>query len=514
MDKIGVDDSSSASSCSSMGHHRTHALRLGPSSSSGHPYQAPAATNSPTTTLRYSNSAKNGLKYCKKPQEFHEKLSISRQWFTNFDDDEKNVFLRELLALCGSSQIHVLSSLLEPRLHQYCPPNCQDPFVSLPFHVAIKILSFLDPVSLCRCVQVCRCWRKLCEEQKLWKTLCNQPRDYRLSSFNAEEQHKKKFTDVDGTVRWRNIFAERYRWWRNWNKGRCVVRTFEGHTQGISCVQFDEDHIVSGSSDSTIKVWDIRTNNPLAVMNLTGHSATVRCLQLDGNHLASGSSDNTLKVWDLSLNNSWSSIACKVTMVGHLNSVRCLQMDDTKIVSGSYDTTLKLWDLNTGQCRSTLRGHDEAVLCLQFDDRKIVSGSADNTIKIWDLVSGQCILTLHNAHQNAVTCLQFDERRIVTGSLDCTIKFWDVRTGRWLNTLDWMQHEGHTGVIRCLQADSWRIVSAADDKTLKVWNLHTGKRIITLKSHTDGVTCLQFSDLRIVSGSYDKTVKLWDFSIC
>lgn len=56
-------------------------------------------------------------------------------------------------------------------------------------------------VSLCRCVQVCRCWRKLTEEPKLWKSLCNQPRDYRLSSTVAEKDHMNKFTENDGTVK-------------------------------------------------------------------------------------------------------------------------------------------------------------------------------------------------------------------------------------------------------------------------------------------------------------------------
>ena len=31
------------------------------------------------------------------------------------------------------------------------------------------------------------------------------------------------------------------------------MRTFEGHTGGVSCVQFDETRIVSGSHDKTIK---------------------------------------------------------------------------------------------------------------------------------------------------------------------------------------------------------------------------------------------------------------------
>ena len=87
------------------------------------------------------------------------------------------------------------------------------------------------------------------------------------------------------------MFADRYRLKRNWLKGFCTVRTFEGHSQGkddkttnfyllftllsltlfvclsicmlvclshiptgISCVQFDDTRIVSGSWDKTIKV--------------------------------------------------------------------------------------------------------------------------------------------------------------------------------------------------------------------------------------------------------------------
>lgn len=65
---------------------------------------------------------------------------------------------------------------------------------------------------------------------------------------------------------------------------------------GISCVQFDDTRIVSGSSDKTIKVWNIRTNSPWGVQTLTGHFGTVRCLILDGNRLVSGSTDKTIKV--------------------------------------------------------------------------------------------------------------------------------------------------------------------------------------------------------------------------
>ncbi|CAG5133136.1 unnamed protein product [Candidula unifasciata] len=448
----------------------------------------------------------NGIK----PQEFKERFVLMKKWFSECNDGQKNLVMKGLLGLCEWPQLHLLSVYMSKELHHGCPSNCEDLITWLPRDLALKVMSYLDPVSLCHAAQVCRVWRQLAEDQSLWCRFCCQTK-WRLSKA---AEHKQVISHMcpEGSIQWKNVFAERFRLRNNWLKGRCTVRTFEGHLQGISCVQFDDSRIVSGSSDKTIKVWNMRTNAPWSVQTLMGHHGTVRCLYLEGNRLVSGSCDKTIKVWDLSTQDSWSSIACKVTMVGHTDTVRCLQADDDKVISGSYDTTLKIWDLKSGTLRRTLRGHQASVLCVHFSETKIVSGSADKTIKVWSY-DGSCMMTLRG-HQDAVTCLMFDSTRIVSGSLDHNLKFWDIHTGECLNTIDWKKAEGHTDVVRCLQADSWRVVSAADDKTIKVWNLATGERLVTLRNHTDGVTCLQFNDFIIVSGSYDKSVKLWDFSCC
>lgn len=446
------------------------------------------------------------------PLEFKQRIQEIKNWFTEFNDDQKNLVFKALLEESRQSQMHFLSSLMEGRLHSGCQPNCQDPFSWLPEIVSFTILSYLDPINLCRASSVNRRWNELANDPSLWRHLSVVVK-WRMSKASEPKQTLTfKATDDNNYIDWKGLFADRFRLQNNWIKGRCNIRTFEGHTQGVSCVQFDETRIVSGSSDKTIKLWNIRTNSPWAVQTLVGHSGTVRCLHLDGNRLVSGSTDRTIKVWDLSSQQSWASIACKVTMVGHVDTVRCLKVDADKVISGSYDKTLKVWDIKTGACRRTLRGHEAAVLCMQFDDLKIVSGSCDKTIKVWTF-DGDCIMTLQG-HQDAVTCLQFDETRIISGSLDCTLRFWDVHKGQLIKTIDWKASEGHTRVIRCLQADSWRVVSASDDKTIKVWNLETGQRLATLRNHTDGVTCLQFNDKMLVSGSYDKTVKLWNFNCC
>ena len=65
---------------------------------------------------------------------------------------------------------------------------------------------------------------------------------------------------------------------------------------GISCVQFDDTRIASGSYDKTIRVWDIKSDESDVVLTLAGHSGTVRCLNLNGNRLVSGSVDRSIKV--------------------------------------------------------------------------------------------------------------------------------------------------------------------------------------------------------------------------
>ncbi|XP_066935422.1 F-box and WD repeat domain-containing 11-B-like [Clytia hemisphaerica] len=442
------------------------------------------------------------------PPLFKKRADVMMQWFSGFSNEQKNIFIQKILESSELPQMHMLSLKMENNLHKNCPLNCRDMLQWLPENVVYQILDQLDPISLSNACQVNRVWHEYGMHHHLWKKFCRHP-DYQLSSQRQREQILK-FTNVNGTVRWREVFVERYCLRRNWMTGRCKVKTLTGHTQGVSCVQFDQSRIVSGSSDKTIRVWDLTSSSQDPVLHLVGHSGTVRCLQLIGNRLVSGSTDTTIKVWDLSVGSDWNMAGCRVTMIGHFDTVRCLQVDADKVISGSYDKTLKVWDLKTGNCKLTLRGHSEAVLCVQFDDQKIVSGSSDKTIKVWSLFTGVCLSTFQG-HDDAVTCLQFNHSHVISGSLDCTLKFWNLHSGKCIGTIDWIRSEGHTRVVRCLQADRWKIVSAGDDKTLKIWCLESGERFVTLHKHTDGVTCLRFDDFMIVSGSYDKTVKVWDF---
>jgi hypothetical protein len=158
-------------------------------------------------------------------------------------------------------------------------------------------------------------------------------------------------------------------------------------------------------------------------MTLRGHSSSVGsvCLSADGSRIISGSVDSTIKIWNAATG------ACEMSLEGHNDSVRsvCISVDGSRIISGSKDKTINIWNAATGACEMSLEGHSSIVesVCLSADGIRIISGSYDNTIKIWNAATGACEMTLRG-HRHWVTsvCLSADESRIISGSWDETIK--------------------------------------------------------------------------------------------
>ena len=78
-----------------------------------------------------------------------------------------------------------------------------------------------------------------------------------------------------------------------------LVNTLTGHSVFVYSVAFSPDGktLASGSTDTTIKLWDVATGRSIAT--LTGHSYWVNSVAFspDGKTLASGSRDNTIKLW-------------------------------------------------------------------------------------------------------------------------------------------------------------------------------------------------------------------------
>jgi F-box/WD-40 domain protein MET30 len=353
---------------------------------------------------------------------------------------------------------------------------------------------------------------------------------------------------------WKEVYKDRFKVGTNWKYGRYSTKIFKGHTNGVMCLQFDDQILVTGSYDATVKIWDIKTGQE--IRTLVGHTQGIRCLQFDDSKLITGSLDNSIKVWN------WRTGQLIKTLHVHTNGVIGLHMADKLLASGSSDNTIMVHDFKSFS-RIRLQGHTDWVNSVKLDppSRTLLSASDDMTVKLWDLDTHKCIRT-YEGHVGQVQQVlplphefEIDENEFVananndnsdtaslasdsasmsfhkrvtsstetsffqddpdrpnppsymlTGSLDGTIRLWHVPSGRCVH-----RFFGHVEGIWSLAADSLRLVSGAEDKTIKIWDPRTGQHERTLTGHTGPVTCVGLSDERVVSGSEDGTVRVHCF---
>ncbi|MCR4321230.1 MAG: NB-ARC domain-containing protein [Candidatus Brocadiaceae bacterium] len=256
-----------------------------------------------------------------------------------------------------------------------------------------------------------------------------------------------------------------------------TLHTLEGHTREVSTVSLTPDgrRAVSGSGDSTLRVWDVESGQWLRT--LEGHTGSVHAVSLmpNGCRAVSGSRDGTLRVlrvWNVE------SGQCLRTLEGHTGMVTAVSLtpDGRRAVSGSWDKTLRVWDVESGQCLHTLKGYTgwvEAV-SLTPDGRCAVSGSMGE-LRVWNVESGQCLRTLEG-HSEFVSAVS---GRIWDGTLPV----------RDVESLQLCTLEGHTGGVGAvsLTPDGRCAVSGSSDKMQRVWDVESGQWLRTLEGHTGSV---------------------------
>jgi F-box and WD-40 domain protein 1/11 len=227
------------------------------------------------------------------------------------------------------------------------------------------------------------------------------------------------------------------------------------HQASILCLDFDSDILVTGSSDRTCIVWNVR-NNYTPIKRLTHHAGAVLDVCFDSQHIVSCSKDTTICIWDRETSTTLRRLS------GHKGPVNAVQMRGNLIVSTSGDALIKLWNLESGRCIREFAGHERGLACVQFseDSRLILSGGNDHIIRVWDANTGECIREL-SGHNRLVRSLHLDtaNQRVISGSYDHTVKVFDLSTGHLISDL---QNWTDTWVLSS-KADYRRMICTSQD---------------------------------------------------
>ena len=74
-----------------------------------------------------------------------------------------------------------------------------------------------------------------------------------------------------------------------------------GHTNAVNCICVLDIYLASGSTDKTIKIWDIR--NGTCIDTLVGHTGQVNAIisfsEAKERLICSGSNDKSIIIWNV-----------------------------------------------------------------------------------------------------------------------------------------------------------------------------------------------------------------------
>ena len=173
-----------------------------------------------------------------------------------------------------------------------------------------------------------------------------------------------------------------------------MKNTLYGHNVSIySMIELNNNDLVSGSCDSTIKIWNtndwsvkftfnftigcisglvqlkngnlvtLNTNTFMIIINPFKGSLIQKLIlqivlgtmiQLSNEDLSIGNIISQVRIYDSVI------VKPKNTLVGHLLDIqRIVQLDNNDLVSSSWDNTTRIWDWNTKSLNYNLTGHTE-----------------------------------------------------------------------------------------------------------------------------------------------------------
>lgn len=320
---------------------------------------------------------------------------------------------------------------------------------------------------------------------------------------------------------------------------------FKGHRDGVTCVSLHESEsfLVTGSSDSTLRVYDIELNVQVAL--LRGHTHSVNGVGWWNDQIVSGSSDMSIRIWgSLNKQNSldFDQFSTIKILVGHDHSVSRLVIRSNTMISVSRDTTVKFWDLEQKICKRTLADpRQEWLRAVDANENYVLVAGNDNRVWVYDYIklmsssregkngeklAEECLITDFPAHENVIEsvsisqAVQSDKKKLaylgvpaehicVTSSRDKLVKVFNFMKGDCI--LSFSGHANWVKGVRLIAEKGW-VLSAGEDKTLRIWSIPKKKQIY-LKSgcHSHFLTDVEFDLTRmmILSTSVDKTCKLW-----
>ncbi|KAG1725059.1 uncharacterized protein EDB91DRAFT_1267593 [Suillus paluster] len=295
----------------------------------------------------------------------------------------------------------------------------------------------------------------------------------------------RTFKDHTGTVFAVAVFPDRRRMvtgsydktLRLWDlQTGAVLKKMEGHRDKLRglAVSRNGRMIASGDTGGEFMAWHGETGEPLTKEVIRAHSSYISSMDfsLDGTTLVSGSGDTTTKLWNTK---TWqvegNPIKCS-------NSVRCVRYSPSGEHLGiATDTHIEIYkSYGTRERVAIFKGHTKCnwSLVWTLDSKRLLSGGdeKDPTIREWDTSNWQQVGGPWTGHTHHVYNIAIHPagRYIASASDDNHVRLWQLSDQR---TIAIFQHSSATACVTFSMSGK-HILSGGGDTMISEWEAPKG----------------------------------------
>ncbi|XP_017084121.2 bromodomain and WD repeat-containing protein 3 isoform X2 [Drosophila eugracilis] len=322
-----------------------------------------------------------------------------------------------------------------------------------------------------------------------------------------------------------------------------LLRRTVGHLSSVYCVLFDRTgrYIITGADDLLIKIWSAADGRLLATLRGASSEITDIAINLDNTMLAAGSLDHILRVWDMQTTSPIAVLSAHTGMITSVNFCPSPRSDLKYLVTTSTDGSIAFWQYSTPrgqkitfapkptQYHEKLRPGQAQMMCTTFSPGGIflAAGSADHHVRVYMMgEDGPKRILETEAYTDAVDSVQWSHRglRFISGSKDGTAHIWTFESQQWKSAKLCMTERLHSCpepeegkrlkvTMVAWDASDKYVITAVNDFTIKIWDSKSAKLHRVLRGHKDELYVLESNprdEYVLLSAGHDGQVFLWD----
>lgn len=175
-----------------------------------------------------------------------------------------------------------------------------------------------------------------------------------------------------------------------WNATSGAYRSqYRGRNKKLRALAAWKSFVISAGEDIEINIWDasIDSVEPLAVF--TEHTLAINCLAIYDDSLYSGSSDKTVKQWNLQ------NFTMTTMFEGYPETMVSLTADQSFIYASGFTGDIYQWNVSSSDLTGIFAGHSNDVEGLKLVNSLLFSGSRDRTVRAWNIQTLETVKTFN-----------------------------------------------------------------------------------------------------------------------